>query len=153
MAVDWEGATKMGSWSRTGFIALKWMMLLGALRVSNESSEGEVFDNIEDLADIGEYQKSGLLQMLAEDDPIRLFLLKPGQGRLTPQESSALATRLADVIYLLSKKRIVDEKFIYLTHMVKRRKFQDNQVNLIALMMRECAAATERAIDICWDDR
>lgn len=153
MAVDWEGATKMGSWSRTIFAALKWMMLLGALRVSKETSGGEVFDNIEDLAEFDEYQKSGLLQMLAEGDPIRTFLLKPGQGRLTPQESSALATRLAEVIYFLNRKRIEDEKFIYLPHMAKRRNFQDNQINLIALLMWECAAATERGMEISWDDR
>ncbi len=149
MGMDWEGANDC-SWGYHGFIHLKWLMLLGALRIKDNIGQAE---DIEDLADFSNLQMGRLLQKLPETDPIRKFLLQPGQGKLSPKESAELAARLAEITYFLTIKRLEHEKFIFLPHMAKRRQFQDNQLNQIALLMWECAAAAEQQVEISWDDR
>lgn len=150
MGMDWEGPIKCG-WGYNGFRNLEWYLVLGALRSKRDVVPADDVENIEDLADFSDLQKDMLLQNLAENDPVRKFLLQPARGKLSPQESAALAARLAEIIYFLTKKRMEQGNFIFLPHMAKRRQFQDSQVNQIALLMWDCATAAERGVDITWD--
>jgi hypothetical protein len=155
MGMSWEGAFPRDIGYRS-FTGAQWCILLGTLRISSESTPDkdleflQEFDSIEDVGDLSDLHMGKLLHHLPEDDPLRGFLKQGEEGKLSPKDSAALATRLAEVIYVLTMKRHEQENSIFSPLQMKTRQFQDLQLNQIALFMWEFSAAAEKGIEIRW---